>query len=214
LATENQSNVQHPDPRWPGRTAEEAAVLESIARSAGRKWAEENVDVILAQAQAAADAAWSPGLKKAVRRILVGIAVVIVAAGLILWYVNDDPSARVRMANFARIKPRMNLEEVSLVLGPPGDHRTAKNTINDSQNANRIDLPVIVPGNHPTQDVVENFWPIPRSINPTQIDWLTDRADVHVWFNDSGQAYQWVYVPMRIETIWDKVKRQWQRWFS
>jgi hypothetical protein len=207
--------AQQPDPRWPGLTAKEAAVLESTTRSRGRKWVEGNVDLILAQSQAAADAAWSPGLKKAVRRILVALAVVMVAAVVILWFADDDSSAAARMANFARIKPGMNLEEVTLILGPPGDHRTVKNTIDDSLNRNRVDRPINVRIGRWTVDQNESYRRLFfGSKNPTRVHWLTDRADVHVWFNGTDQAYEGVYVPMRIETIWDKVKRQWQRWFS
>jgi hypothetical protein len=205
--------AREPDVRWPGRTAEEAAILESIARSAGRKWVEENVDLVLAQARAAADAAWSPGVKKAVRRTLVALAVVTVAAVGILWFADNDSSAGARMANFARIKPGMHLEEVTLILGPIGDHRTVKNTIDDSLNLNRVDRPTAIPsGRHLTVDEIESYGGIPRK-NPTRVDWLTDRAEVHVWFNDTDQAIEWVYRPMRIETSWDKIKGQWQRWF-
>jgi hypothetical protein len=210
---ENQNNAQQPDPRWPGRTAEEAAVLESIARSAGRKWAEENVDVILAQAQAAADAAWSPGLKKAVRRILAALAVVIAAAVIILWFVTDDPSAELTRMNVGRVKPRMTLEEVTLILGPPGDHRMG-NTQPDP-NDYGFNYPISF---HPSEDVIDS-WKIPRSQNPKRVVWRTDSADLTVLFNYSGQAYTWTYMPMWIpnETAWDKlsrnVKRHWQRLF-
>jgi hypothetical protein len=209
--------VQHPDPRWPGRTAEEAAVLESIAHSAGRKWAEANVELILAQAQAAADAAWSPGLKKAVRRILVALAVVIAAAVIILWFVTDDPSAELIRENFDRIRLGMSLEEITRLLGPPGDYRTVTNTQNDSSNFERRDRVRAFSWAH---DWSGNWSKIRISHNPTQVVWRSDNADVSIGINDSGQAQEGVYVPMRIpnDTNWDKfvrkVKRQWQRWFS
>jgi hypothetical protein len=184
--TENAA--QQPDPRWPGRTAEEAAVLESIARSAGRKWAEGNVDLILAQAQAAADAAWIPWLKKVWRGVLV-LAVVISAAVVILWYlstespISEPPIGRPSAANFGRLKEGMTLEEVTNILGPPGDYRTANTT---------------------WEDALGRFQGFPAhrfpsmTRNTKSVVWYTDHGNVQVYFISSGRTAMGIYEPMRI----------------
>ena len=146
------------------------------------------------------------------RKLLVALAAlaVVVAAGMvILWFVIVDPSAELTRPNVTRMKAGMTLPDLTLLLGPPGDHRTA-NTEPDP-NSYGLEYPRSFP---PGQTSA-----VPRSDSPKLVVWRTDGADLHVWLNDSGQAYRWEYSPMwiRNESPGDRLvretKRRWHRWF-
>jgi hypothetical protein len=139
------------------------------------------------------------------RKLLVALAglAVVGAAGVVVLWQPIDPASRITQENFERIKAGMTMAEVTAMLGPPGDYKTALSP-------SRVSY-----GDGPT------FGSMMTPVDgPKRVEiWDSDTAFVSIEV-DSSDTVRWgTFAPQHVpnDNILNKAlgwaKRQWHRWF-
>jgi hypothetical protein len=120
--------------------------------------------------------------------LAVSLAVLAIFAARPILFPPTNP--HIAWENYNRITPGMSRGDVEAILGPPGDYRTG-----------------------PIRYWVKPFRP---TGNPfcQQVEWLSDEADIRVWFDHHGEVDCGWYEPVQPKEVGtaEKLRWRWDHW--